>query len=619
MRLQNIILPSTDTCAEESMYFRRMGNVYYAWCTDWIDIYKDGSVSFDTYFNGFSAEKWAKYTHVKTVALTLQLSGYVRVTLMRKEKQGENILTEYAGEYLCVTQKDEVKAFTFPINTAVSSGMYCFTLTGIDGVSSFYGGFYAADLPPEAVRPVKIGVDICTFRREKFVEQNLRVLNERFLENPGSLLFDKLEVFISDNAKTLDATALASEKIHVFPNRNVGGAGGFTRGMIEIRKAGAGITHILLMDDDVILEPECLFRTYALLSCVKDEYRDAFVGGAMLRLDNRYLQTESGAVWNGGQLVSLKSGLDLRTLDACLFNEFEERTQYNAWWYCAFPVEVAADENLPMPVFIRGDDVEYGLRNMKHLILMNGICVWHEPFEHKYSSYLYYYILRNRLIDNALHGMVLPKRAFYRILWEQVTDELRLYRYKNADLLMRGVEDFLRGAAWLGEQDGEELHRDIMASGYQLRYLEDLGEDAQFFYPMYEQSLSAAPAAGFLERLVRRFTVNGTFLKPKQAFAVVPTVGAQQSSVYRTETVLNYDYSSRKGFLTKRNPEKCRECLNRLKTLQKRLDTEYDGACSRFAEEARTLQSLSFWLGYLGLEESNREYAGESQMSAQTV
>ena len=44
----------------------------------------------------------------------------------------------------------------------------------------------------------------------------------------------------------------------------------------------------------------------------------------MLRLDKQWYQTESGALWNGGNLISRKVGLDLRDLDACLYNEFEE-------------------------------------------------------------------------------------------------------------------------------------------------------------------------------------------------------------------------------------------------------------------------------------------------------
>lgn len=183
-------------------------------------------------------------------------------------------------------------------------------------------------------------------------------------------------------------------------------------------------------------------------------------------------------------MVSLKHGLDLRTLDACLYNEIEEKTQYNAWWYCAFPAEIVTDQNLPMPIFIRGDDV--GIRSAKYEIsrIDERHLRWHEPFENKYSSFLYYYILRNRLIDNALHHMSFSKKTCCRVLRQYVLNEMRLYRYKNANLLMQGVEDFLRGVSWLMAQDGEALHKKIMEQGYKLQYTEDLTENVAFSYPI---------------------------------------------------------------------------------------------------------------------------------------
>lgn len=615
MILQNVILPSTDTCVEEPMYFRRSDNVYYSWCNDWIDIHPGAIVKFDTYFNGFSAEKWFKYTDVKTVNITVRVKGYIRLTLLRKEKIGTEIHTEYCGEYLCITQNDEIKEFTFPFKTSSTIGMFCFELTGVEGISVFYGANYNTEF--EKTNKVKVAVDICTFKRERFVEANLALLNTRFLDNKNSYLYDKLEIFVSDNAGTLDAARLSTDKIHIFPNKNAGGAGGFTRGMIEIKKVREknGITHILVMDDDICIEPESIFRTCTLLTCAKQQYKDIFVGGAMLRLDNQYYQVESGAMWNGGNLISLKHGLDLRSLDACLFNEFEERAQFNAWWYCAFPAGVVTDDNLPMPIFIRGDDVEYGLRNMKHLILMNGICVWHEPFENKYSSFLYYYILRNRLIDNSLHNMVIARKEFIKILKTQVMDEVRLYRYKNAELLMRGVEDFLKGVDWLAAQDGEQLHKTVMADGYKLQYIDDIEEQVQFLYPLYEASLKAVPSTGIKARIINHFTVNGTYLKPKKSYNIVPTIGVQQSSVYRTDVILNYDYSSRKGFVTKRNPEEAKKCINRLNKLIAKLNNSYDTAASDFTVNGRKLMKIGFWDNYLGLEKEGSSQVQTSKKS----
>ena len=111
---------------------------------------------------------------------------------------------------------------------------------------------------------------------------------------------------------------------------------------------------------------------------------------------------------------------------------------------------------------------------MKHLILMNGICVWHEPFENKYSSSMFYYIFRNRLIDNAVRNIRYSKEEFLEEFKEQYFRELFTLRYKNAELLMDGVKDFLKGPEWLMDQDGEKLNQDIMSRCYKLQNVNDL-------------------------------------------------------------------------------------------------------------------------------------------------
>ena len=49
----------------------------------------------------------------------------------------------------------------------------------------------------------------------------------------------------------------------------------------------------------------------------------------------------------------------------------------------AYHLALVEKVGLPLPVFIRGDDVEYGLRLYMRgvdTIVMPGIAVWHEPF-----------------------------------------------------------------------------------------------------------------------------------------------------------------------------------------------------------------------------------------------
>lgn len=71
---------------------------------------------------------------------------------------------------------------------------------------------------------------------------------------------------VIDNGRTLVPEQWNSDKITIHPNKNVGGAGGFTRGMIESMEQPEDITHVLLMDDDVIILPESIRRMYYLLS-----------------------------------------------------------------------------------------------------------------------------------------------------------------------------------------------------------------------------------------------------------------------------------------------------------------------------------------------------------------
>ena len=56
---------------------------------------------------------------------------------------------------------------------------------------------------------------------------------------------------------------------------------------------------------------------------------------------------------------------DFNCDEEILYNEIEEHSDYSAWWYCCMPMRVVREDNLPFPLFIRGDDVEYGLRNIK--------------------------------------------------------------------------------------------------------------------------------------------------------------------------------------------------------------------------------------------------------------
>ena len=596
MILQNLILPSPETCTEEKMYFRRNGAVDYTWADSNIKIHPDGSVYFDTYFNGFPAGKWGKYTKVNNIYITLKFSGKIRITLVRKERVGKEVLSHYISEKIVESEGEEV---ALKFDDANYVGIFSFDVLAIEE-TILYGGYYWSDIDEEDIADVKIALDICTFKRERFVKKNMELVEDKIYGTDAYKEFrSSFDIFIIDNAGTLKGKCLDKDYIHIIRNKNVGGAGGFTRGMMEIkdRQNKNGYTHALLMDDDIVMEPESLFRTWSMLRIIKDDFKGAFIGGAMLRLDRPYIQVESGAYWNRGNLISRKGGLDFREIEPCLYNEIEEKIDYCAWWYCTIPLTVVRKDNLPLPIFIRGDDVEYGLRNADKVIMMNGICVWHEPFENKYSSTMFYYILRNRLIDNAIHDCALDKKEFIQIMKQQVIEELYLYRYKNAKLLLQGVMDFYKGIDWFKEQDGQSLHKYVMDNGYKMQYVEDV--DAVFDYGAYERSFSEPEKFSLIHRIIRKLTVNGIFLKPKKDNVVIPVIGGRQICVFRAKNVMNYDKASQKGFATKHDRAEAVGCLSLLRETIKATKVNYERANAEYKDSGKELMEWEFWKGYL--------------------
>lgn len=599
-KLQNLLFPKPEICPEENLYFRRYGTSIYLYAIDHINLMDETAlVEFDTFFNSFSLEKWTKYTLIDNIGLSLDLQGKFLVTVVRKYRtgRGREVLTEVLSEQIVETwQRKHVK---IPINFKHTVGSICFKLLSLDFNCIFFGGYYYTEVQSKDIRDVKIGLNICTYRREPFVRNNLLKISDAFFSQHNTEMFNRCEVFVTDNARSLK-DEFKNKKIHVFPNKNAGGSGGFTRGLIEIlkRKETDGFTHALFMDDDIILDPEVVFRTYSILSLCREKYANAFVGGTMLRLDHQYRCHETGGYWQSGAIHSLKKGLDFREFECCLYGECEETTNYNAWWYCAVPLSLANENNLPLPIFIKADDVEYGLRNMRQIILMNGIAVWHEPFENKYSSMQWYYILRNQCIVNAIHSLF-NKKQFFAEFRNTVIREILWYRYKNAELIMRGVEDFLKGIDWLKEQDGEALNADIIKNGYRLDYIDDL--PVPFSYSEYDRMLKIKDSSK-LKKMVRLLTFNGLILKPNRAFSYAPAEGARVIQFYRAARVLNYDNFSHKGFVTEKDTKKTVSLLWKYFCLKTKFKRKYRKVIRGFRENYGQITNISFWQNYLGIQ-----------------
>ncbi len=591
MILQKTVFPCAFAKDAEELYFRADDNVKND--GEKLVFSAGGTCAFDTYTAVFSLDKWTRYAFVGEVFLSVKAKGKFLLSIFRRfyDAQGGN------------AQKDERCYFAeFTDETTVSlpkgEGICYFVLNAkTDG--EFYGAEFFTEKPCE--NEVKLCAIICTYKREEFVKKNLKTLKERLIDDKDNALYGKFKVIVADNGQTLDPNAFNSDEITIFPNKNAGGAGGFTRGIMEAKKLERqGFTHIVLCDDDVVFDAESFLRVFSILSYVKPEYKDVFIGGAMLRTDDASIQNERADRWDyaRGKVVPIGHILDLSDGKNLLENESEEEINYLSWWFCAMPITVPTDENLPLPLFIKRDDIEYGLRNGKHFMTLNGIFVWHEPFETKRPAFLEYYYNRNQCIMESIHKKDFNAKTLKKRMLKETLRGILTFRYNEAKAAIKGAEDFLRGIEWLKKIDPTALNAEIMkynAISVNLTNTDSFDEYEKLKKWSVKKKIAAC------------LTFNG-WLIPSKKVITVPSVRPSYKAFFGVKEAINYDEKTGKGYATKRSAKEAKNCLKALLLLIKEINKNFDAAKEEYRTRYSEITNLGFWKEYLGITETgNRE------------
>ena len=404
------------------------------------------SASFETYFNLFPHQEYAEYCGIKSVFLELKAQGRYRIDFFEQRKSGKMLLKSYIAEGDCAAECN--------LTGAHEGGYTYFTLTA-ESDCSFYRGAWVAAKAPE--RRVKIAVVICTYNREQYVRANVMRVATAMDADPDRK--ELLHLYIIDNAGNLELES--GDFYTVVRNRNLGGAGGFARGMYEAAK-DKSFTHILLMDDDIYFDFTTLDRTCRLLGALTEKHKNASVGGAMLVMDKPYIQYEFGGYFDGLIFRSLNHKLDVRRTESLLKNQNAPKPNYNAWWYCCMPASCVKEHGLPMPFFIKSDDVEYGMRAMDELILTSGLAVWHQDFGAKYTGTLEYYIKRNGAVAAALRMPTGSLKAAIRYAYFMFKN-LSLKNYDCVELIYKAYLDFRAGSNFFLTADSADMNDEIRA------------------------------------------------------------------------------------------------------------------------------------------------------------
>lgn len=527
LRLYNFTFPREEICREKELYLRggesRADGIYVA---------KGSRVSFDTYFNCFSHIKYKKYADMKDVGVRFALKGKGHISLWRYDEGGDILLggrfAEGNGEFYIEIDSLPDKGFVYAVFEAEEDSI----LNDLEWHTSL-----------SARRHVKIGIVICTYRREEFLKRNLKNLSE-YKKSADAQFFD---VFVIDNGKTVED--VFGDGIKVIPNENTGGSGGFTRGIREVCARGDEYTHFLLMDDDILFDGEILYRTASMLCLLTDDYKDASIGGGMLILDTPFIQEELGADWKGTTVRSRQKHKDARLQSTVCANEEQPEPDYNAWFYMCMPSDTPSKYGYPLPFFVRGDDIEYGLRAAENIIVTSGIAVWHEDFYAKFNPQVEYYIMRNELIVNARYPQGRGAFANWKKLVRAVTKHIVLQRYFVLDMLYKACDDYFKGADYFMSLDSAQNHLKLKEFCPRLLTEDELKEKYGIVPDRSKMRKELCKDVAFRHAI----TFNG-YLIPKcfydKDIAQMDIAKFSVDDFYLKKRVLQYDSATQRGFVS---------------------------------------------------------------------
>lgn len=589
-------------------------------------------LSFATYFNAFPASYWKRWTRVREVALRMTVRGSGRVDLYRSKSSGDIVHLE--GKQLDPGGGEIQLEFRESLAPFEDGGWVWFDVATDRESLTVTDAAWIIDEPLPA-RP--LAVAITTFNRPADCVTALAALAEdqAVLDVIAKVfVVDQGSVSVRDHHRFADVAARLGNRLVVIDQENLGGSGGFTRGMLEALRT-SGVEHVMLMDDDVRLEPDSVLRAHAFASATSSP---VIVGAQMLNLQVR---SQLHAM---GEIVDLRSSFwrpapgsvyqhDFAKLSLRKQNLLHARihSTYNGWWMCLFPRQVLERTGLPLPLFIKWDDAEYALRAAEHgfpTVTLPGSAIWHMPWTDKddATDWTAYFHLRNRLITLALHSPYDVRRAVVHDGFRTTFKHLMAMEYSTVALHHKSIEDFLAGP--------EGLFASLREALPAVRRLREGYDDARIFpsaqqlpMPLFDpvriEALLDPPTHPFAIANRALSTVSRHLRSPQPETRDRPqiNVSARNARWFLLGMVDSATVSKADGSgvaFRKRDPRQFRALLVRTVALYRRLVAEWGVTAERYRAAVPELSSIESWERMFGRRDSERPRDEERRRDGET-
>lgn len=454
--LQRVIMPrDEDPLDVRPLYLDEPENVHsHVSSRRAVTVPTSAKVSFASYFNAFPASYWKRWTIVEDVVLRMTVRGAGRIDVYRSKANGDTVHLD--GQVIRSPKAWSQVEVPVSLKPFEDGGWIWFDVFTDDTTMEIDEAAWTTDQPLPAqtvaigmttMRPVDAVIALRALGEDPAV---FSVLKKVFVADQGS-------VKVRNTPGYEEAVKALGDKLEIIEQDNLGGSGGFTRGLYEaIEHTDAD--QIMLMDDDIRLEPDAVLRSNAFARAAA---QPVIVGSHMLNLQARARLHSMGEVVDLGTCYwrAAPGALTDHDFGAESLRETEELharidATYNGWWMCLFPREVVQRTGYPLPLFIKWDDAEYSLRALEKgypTVSLPGSAVWHMPWTDKNDAtdWQAYFHTRNRLILAALHSPYDVRSTLLKQGLKLSLRHLLSMEYSTVVVQQKAIEDFLAGPSKL--------------------------------------------------------------------------------------------------------------------------------------------------------------------------
>ena len=288
--------------------------------------------------------------------------------------------------------------------------------------------------------------------------------------------------------------------------------------------------------------------------------------------------------------------------------DVEVENAYGAWWFSCIPMGYVNEMGLPMPFFVRCDDVEFGLRCKPTYMTMNGICVWHARFEGRFNAAVAcYQYVRNMLVTRALH-IRRGDWVFMLLYWRLFHIYLRTMDYAAAELWLDGLEDYLKGPGFLMEGDPFAAMGAALKKAEKLVPVKELDPEVMKRLEVNLDWLSGDYSGHTLRKLLVAVPHDRhwfpDFMLSNKPGMLSPSVSENFTPWYKTamrKTLVALSPDGTQGAIRTIDRKRWRELLARYRDLRAVYRDTHEAVEEQYRASMREMTSARFWKRYLGL------------------